>query len=120
MKRFAFVNPFALPLILPERPEEVAKLALHRIVGRQATLLDLRCDDGFVLAAHLPQQVERLKAEPSTPLRVEGPSYFWLGKQRTAYANLVTDDAAQPGTSGGQQPSSIWRLASTNDIPVLC
>ncbi|KAG7497570.1 hypothetical protein JOB18_040130 [Solea senegalensis] len=105
MPKFKHVNPFPVPLQLPEDPVDVARFGLARIANdldAKVTVYQLPCTDitetgeeitiPHVVGIQSPSQMELLaKHNPNKPVFVEGPFPLWLRQTCVHYYVLRAD-----------------------------
>ncbi|XP_071400185.1 evolutionarily conserved signaling intermediate in Toll pathway, mitochondrial [Centroberyx affinis] len=105
--RFKHINPFPVPLQLPEDPVDLARLGLTRIAGdrdARVTVYQMPCTDitetgeeitlPHVVGIQSPDQMELLaRHNTSRPVFVEGPFPLWLRKTCVYYYVLRADPA---------------------------
>uniref|UniRef100_A0A1A8NNX7 Evolutionarily conserved signaling intermediate in Toll pathway, mitochondrial n=1 Tax=Nothobranchius rachovii TaxID=451742 RepID=A0A1A8NNX7_9TELE len=103
--KFKHINPFPVPMVLPEDPVDLARFSLTRIaddLDAKVTVYQLPCTDTTetgeeVTHPHLvgiqsPSQMELLaKHDVNRPVFVEGPFPLWLRKTCVHYYVLRAD-----------------------------
>ncbi|XP_071782214.2 evolutionarily conserved signaling intermediate in Toll pathway, mitochondrial [Centroberyx gerrardi] len=97
--KFKHINPFPVPLQLPEDPVDLARLSLTRIAGdrdAKVTVYQMPCTDitetgeeitlPHIVGIQSPDQIELLaRHNTSRPVFVEGPFPLWLRKTCVYY-----------------------------------
>ncbi|XP_078480529.1 evolutionarily conserved signaling intermediate in Toll pathway, mitochondrial, partial [Lampetra planeri] len=105
--RFKHVNPFPVPLPLPEDPVDLARLSLTRIANdrdAEVTVYQMPGTDvtesgeqrtrPHIVGIQSPAQMELLSNhDPSRPVFVEGPFPLWLKTTCVHYYTLRADPA---------------------------
>lgn len=103
--KFKHINPYPVPLHLPEDPVDLARFSLTRIANdldAAVTVYQLPCTDvsesgeevtlPHIVGIQSPDQMELLaQHNPSRPVFVEGPFPLWLRKTCVYYYILRAD-----------------------------
>lgn len=114
--KFKHLNPFPIPLQLPQDPVDLARFSLTRIANdldAEVTVYQLPCTDitesgetttlPHVVGIQSPSQMELLaQHHPSRPVVVEGPFPLWLRKTCLHYYVLRAD--AVPSDQKVEEP----------------
>lgn len=108
MRRFRFVNPFAIAVI-PDDPCELAKCILDRIGGKHGETCVITPGDDYVVCSHTPQQEKLLgqlcadviagSAGVGVEVCIDGPVKTWFDGKHVNYLVMSCDHGDNAASS---------------------